>query len=92
MGNIKHQKKKSWQQASRSRLRFRNLQSHFYEIKQKMNEISNTALSTLLKESGMSQIQSDLIQQIFAAAKLKNPNNRHYSESWMMLCLLFQIR
>jgi len=33
-----------------------------------------------------------LIREIIMASWYKNPKNRHYSEKWMLLCLLFNIR
>lgn len=92
IGNLKKLKNKYLQLTARSRIKICNLQSHLYEIKQKMNNISNSSLSSLIETSGLSTIQSELIEQIFAAAKLKNSKNRRYTENWMLLCILFQIR
>ncbi|KAF0750370.1 THAP-type domain-containing protein, partial [Aphis craccivora] len=49
-------------------------------------------LEELLKDSNISNSQSDLAHEIFRAAKIKNPKNRRYSENWMLLCMLLQIR
>lgn len=54
--------------------------------------MSSNELKKRIEDSGIPKCQSELIHEIFAAAKYKNPKNRHYSESWMILCLLFQIR
>jgi len=57
-----------------------------------MKEISNSTLTKLIEDSGISKCQSILLHEIFAATKFKNPKSRHYSDNWMILCLLFQIR
>jgi len=57
-----------------------------------MKEISNSTLTKLIEDSGISKCQSILLHEIFDAAKFKNPKSRHYSDNWMILCLLFQIR
>jgi len=57
-----------------------------------MKEVSNSTLTKLIEDSGISKCQSILLHEIFAAAKFKNPKSRHYSDNWMILCLLFQIR
>lgn len=44
--NLKQQKQKCLQQAARVKVKIQNLQSHLFEIKQKMNTISNTSFST----------------------------------------------
>lgn len=44
------------------------------------------------KISGMNDSQKCLIKEYFAASKIKNSKNRRFSENWLMLCLLFNIR
>lgn len=44
-----------------------------------------------MENFGLSQMQSELIEQIFVTAKVKIPKNRRYTENWMLLYLLFQI-
>ena len=57
-----------------------------------MKKINDSNLSEILVNAGISKCQSELIHEIFSAARLKNAKNRKYNENWMLLCLLFQIR
>lgn len=68
------------------------LENSFNEVKNKMKQISQSTLDELLKDSNISNSQSDLVHDIFRAAKIKNPKNRRYSKNWMLLCMLLQIR
>jgi len=70
----------------------RMLKNALSDVHLQMQNISDTSLKESLANSGVSDIQSELIKDIFAAAKIKNSKGRRYSENWMMLCLLFQIR
>lgn len=57
-----------------------------------MKNISDISLQQSLVNSGVNITQCELIKEIFAAAKTKNSKGLRYSENWMILCLLFQIR
>jgi len=57
-----------------------------------MAAISESTLEKIIKDSNIPSCQTDIITEIFKAVKLKNSKNRRYSENWMLLCLLFQIR
>lgn len=61
-------------------------------IRVQMKKISNANLSETLENSSVPKCQCDLIVEIFKASKLTNPKNRRYTENWILLCLLFQIR
>lgn len=76
----------------RSNLKIKKQQSSLNENKQKLQAISKISVLDIIKKYGLSNMQSDLLQQIISSAKVKNTKNRRYSQSWMMLCLLFQIR
>ena len=69
-----------------------NLKSQLNITKIKMTNIADDQLERLLDSSGITKGQSELVKEIFSAAKFKNPKNRRYNENWVMLCLLFQIR
>lgn len=84
--------KKKRQQVYRSNNKINKLKFDLNLLKNKINEMSSNELKKRIEDSGIPKCQSELIHEIFAAAKYKNPKNRHYSESWMILCLLFQIR
>lgn len=68
------------------------LQNKLNNIKNKMNETKQETLNEILKNSDLPTCQIELVKEIFLAAKVKNPKNRRYSENWMLLCMLFQIR
>lgn len=57
-----------------------------------MKNISEQKLSNILNNANVSQSQSELIKEIFAAVKFKNPKSKRYNENWMLLCLMFQIK
>ncbi|XP_050060677.1 uncharacterized protein LOC126551448 isoform X2 [Aphis gossypii] len=77
---------------SRAHLKITCLQNHLKNIKDKMKKITHCNLDKVLQNSDIPNCQSELIHEIFKAAKLKNPKNRKYSENWLLLCMLFQIR
>lgn len=68
------------------------LKSNLISIKNQMKNISNNTLTKLIEESNISKSQSVLSNEIISASKYTNPKNRNYSESGMILCLLYQIR
>lgn len=80
------------QKYSRASLKIARLQRDLIEIQNKMKDISDSSLNNMLNASNIPECQTKLIQEIFNSAKMKNPKNRKYSENWMLLCLLFQIR
>jgi len=57
-----------------------------------MKLVTQSTLDEMLESSKIPKCQSELINEIFKAARLKNPKNRKYSENWLLLCMLFQIR
>ncbi|KAL4089744.1 hypothetical protein QTP88_024716 [Uroleucon formosanum] len=66
---------------SRLAEKIRHLQENLNNLKNKMAAISESTLEKIIKDFN-----------IPSSAKLKNSKNRRYSENWMLLCLLFQIR
>lgn len=62
------------------------------EMKNKMKEISTNSFQQIIQNNNIPKNQTDLLYEIYNASKIKNPKNRRYSENWMLLCLLFQIR
>jgi len=57
-----------------------------------MNDITDKTLDELLQKSVIAKGQNELIKEIFSAAKYTNVKNRRYSDNWILLCLLFQMR
>jgi len=73
-------------------------------IKKKINEL-NIKLSKAQEDMALcnqesiqeklrqlNESQKTLVNECLAASKLKNPKSRRYSDNWLMLCLLFNIR
>lgn len=77
---------------SRATSKIKKLQFKLNAIQNEMKAISNVSLQQIIKNNNIPTCQTDLIYEIFNASKVKNPKNRRYSENWMLLCLLFQIR
>lgn len=84
-----------------------NLQKKFYRAKQcivdlklelhkvqnEMSKIGNESIKDKLDQcENMNESQKTLILECFAASKVKNIKSCRYSEHWLMLCLLFNIR
>lgn len=44
------------------------------------------------KLNGMVESQKTMIMECFAASRVKNSKSRQYSENWLMVCLIFNIR
>jgi len=92
MSRIRKVKNTITKKFSRASLKITRLQNHLNDIKDKMKKITHYNLEKVLQSSNIPNSQSELIHEIFKAAKLKNPKNRKYSENWLLLCMLFQIR
>lgn len=80
------------QKLSRASIKIKKIYEGLNLIKNKMKDISDTNIQKVLEEANIPRVQIDLIREIFKASKVKNSKNRRYSENWMLLCLLFQIR
>jgi len=57
--------------AARSNLKTKRLQSSLNENKRKLEEISNISVLDIIKKYGLTNMQSDLLQQIISSAKVK---------------------
>lgn len=84
-------RRKVKQQVRRANKKVAKLESDLSITQNKMKEMSSTTFSKLIEDSQIPKCQSTLLYEIFEAARYKNPKSRRYSESWMILCLLFQI-
>ncbi|XP_029343250.1 uncharacterized protein LOC107885004 [Acyrthosiphon pisum] len=76
----------------RARHRVKLLQNHLNEFKEKLNKLSDTSVENIIIENKLNDSQSTIIRELVSASKYKNPKNRRYSENWILLCLLFNIR
>lgn len=77
---------------TRATIRINKLYDRLNNIRVQMKKVSDANLSQILENSNVPKCQCDLINEIFKASKLTNPKNRRYTENWILLCLLFQIR
>jgi len=66
------------------------LQEELIKSQNGIAECNNQFLEDKLQ--GMNDSQRTLILECFSASKLKNSKSRRYSENWLMLCLLLNIR
>jgi len=57
-----------------------------------MKLVNQSTLDEMLESSKIPKCQSELVNEIFKAAGLKNPKSIKYSENWLLLCMLFQIK
>lgn len=92
LSSLNKTKKVVKQKGFRLAKRIRHLQENLNDLKNEMATISDSTLQQIIKDSNIPSCQTEIIIEIFKAAKLKNSKNRRYSENWMLLCLLFQIR
>jgi len=92
LAKIKQTKRIATQRVVRAKKTILRLQNYLNNSKQQMKNTSDSTLLKMIEEYGISNSQSELLKEVFAAAKIQNPKNRRYSENWMLLCLLFQIR
>lgn len=70
----------------------KRLKNALSDIKLQMQNVSDISLQQSLADANINLTQCELIKVIFASAKIQNSKGHRYSENWMMLCLLFQIR
>jgi len=56
-----------------------------------MEKFSEKSVVDILKNNNVNESQQILIREILNSSKVK-PNNRRYSENWILLCILFHIR
>jgi len=89
---IRKTKKIVSQKFSRANSKISALKQNLNDVKRKLEEITDINLTSILKNTNIPQCQTDLVFEIIKASKVKNLKNRRYSDNWMLLCLLFQIR
>jgi len=89
---FKQTKKIATQKVVRAKKTILRLQRYLNDSKQEMKNTSDSTLLKMIEDYGISNSQSELLKEVFSAAKIQNPKNRRYSENRMLLCLLFQIR
>lgn len=78
---------------ARANIKILRLQNELNSIRDEMSKIFEEKLDDMLQKSGIPMNQIELVNEIFSAAKYKNPKSRKYSENWILSCLfMFQIR
>lgn len=73
-------------------IKHKYLQDQLNEVKERLNQLSDSSVNDLIIKNNLNNSQSTLVREILTASKYKNHINRRYSENWMLLCLLFNIR
>jgi len=92
LNNLKRIKKDVSKSLFRAKHKITILESTLNKMKNKMKEISTNSFQQIIQNNNIPKNQTDLLYEIYNASKIKNSKNRRYSENWMLLCLLFQIR
>lgn len=90
---IQNEKKCLKKKVVRAKEKINELNSELNKVKKNMATICDEKIEEQLNNmSGINESQKTLIKECFAASKIKNTKSRRYSENWLMLCLLFNIR
>lgn len=79
------------QKFSRARKKIKNLKLQLNNNKAKISQVSSTTLNELIQKSNLSDCQSNLVNEILNAAKVKCKNRRRYSDNWILLCLIYRL-
>lgn len=90
--NLNNSKRIVQKKINRKTKKMTKLQDNLNNLQKKMRDISASTLQQIIKDSNIPTSQTDIINEIFEAARFKNSKSRRYSENWMLTCLLFQIR
>ncbi|KAF0688905.1 DDE-1 domain-containing protein, partial [Aphis craccivora] len=61
-------------------------------FKNKTATLTDSTLNTLFSSNNLSNSQKTIITEIINSSKAVKPNNRRYSEDWILLCILLKIR
>jgi len=77
---------------NRFRLSFAKLNSKLAVIQNNAASLSDSALNTLFLSNSLNDSQKTIIQEIVNSSRAPKPNNRRYSENWILLCILLKIR
>lgn len=77
---------------NRFRLTIAKLNSELAVVQDKTANLSDSALNSLFLSNCLNDSQKTIIQEIVNSSKAPKPNNRRYSENWILLCILLKIR
>lgn len=78
---------------NRAKTKITDLKLKLSKIQIDMAKMSDECIENNINQcKNMNESQKILLRECFAASRVKNAKSRRYSEDWMMLCLLFNIR
>ncbi|KAH9362192.1 hypothetical protein HPB48_002170 [Haemaphysalis longicornis] len=68
------------------------LTSELRKCKERLNDLKDSGLDDLAKKAELPEVQTMLSTECIAAAKATSEQTRRYTDNWLLLCLLLQIR
>lgn len=68
-----------------------NLKHKLSDLQDSTKNLSSTAVSNILDNSTINESQKIVINEIINASKVK-PKGRRYSDNWILLCIILNIR
>lgn len=68
-----------------------NLQQKLSNLQNSMKNLSATIVSNMLENSTLNESHKTVINEIINASKVK-PKGRRYSDNWILLCIILNIR
>lgn len=78
---------------NRAKKKVTDLKLELNNVQKEMSKISDYSIKEKIDLcENINESQKTLILECFTASKVKNTKNRRYSDNWLMLCLLFNIR
>lgn len=92
LNNTLNNKKNIKKSNSRLRITIGKLNSLLADVQNKTATLTDSALNTLFTSNNLSNSQKTIITEIITSSKAVKPNNRRYSEDWILLCILLKIR
>lgn len=78
---------------NRTKKKVTDLKLEFNNVQKEMSKINDYSIKEKIDLcENINESQKTLILECFTASKVKNTKNRRYSDNWLMLCLLFNIK
>lgn len=66
--------------------------NQLYDMQNKIKELPQTTIDIFKNNNNSSEPQQILLNEIIETCKFANPKNRKYSDSWILLSIIFHIR
>lgn len=89
---LRKTKHKIQKQLLRRMYRMKILESELNNVQENLNNMSNITIDDLIIKHSLNDSQSVMLREIVNASKYKKIKNKKYSENWLLLRLLFNIR